>query len=238
MEAAGVPSGKELKLLEKYSRLLSPDVFGELPSVPYHPDYMATRNNLKHAVLLLQQAGYDFKDGRMTHIATNKPLEIEVLSNTANGSAFTRVMLPFIKNLSKIGIKMSFRNAEVNIFKNRLDNFDFEMAIVSFPVSRMPGNELKEMWSSLSADNKGSMNLAGIKNPVIDKLIDGIISSQNKKDYLAYVKAFDRVMLHEYYLIPQWYAPYQRVAYHDKFEHPNTDLKVGLQIMTWWIKEK
>lgn len=237
MEASGIPQGKELNLLQKYADKLSPEVFAELPSIPYHPNHMATRSNLKNAVALLKEAGYDFKDGKMINLSTGKPLEIEVLSNTANGAAFTRVMLPFIKNLAKIGIKMTFRNVEVNIFKNRLDNFDFDMAIVSYPMSRMPGNELKEMWSSVSADNKGSMNLAGIKNPVVDALIDKIVNAQNKEDYLASIKAFDRVMRHEYYLIPQWYAPFQRVAYRNKFARPNTDLKVGLQLMTWWLKE-
>ena len=146
------------------------------------------------------------------------------------------ILLPFIKNLEKIGVKMTFRNVELNIFKNRMDNFDFDMAILSFPMSQMPGNEQKEMWGSTAAGNKGSMNLAGTKNPTADKLIDGFIQAQNKPDYLAYLRAFDRVMRHEYYLIPQWYAPYQRVAYRDKFEHPKTGLKVGLQPMTWWIK--
>jgi len=238
MEAKDIPQGKELKLLQKYSAQLSPEVFSELPPIPYHPNHIATRANLKQAVALLKDAGYDFNNGKMINISTGKPLEIEVLSNTANGAAFTRVMLPFIKNLAKIGIKMTFRNVEVNIFKNRLDNFDFDMAIVSYPMSRMPGNELKEMWSSVSADNKGSMNLAGIKNPVVDGLIDNIINAQNKQDYLVAIKAFDRVMQHEYYLIPQWYAPFQRVAYRNKFAHPTTDLNVGLQLMTWWLKEK
>ena len=238
MEASGVPQGKELKLLQKYADKLSPEVFAELPSIPFHPNHIATRTNLKQSVALLKEAGYDFKAGKMINLSTGKPLEIEVLSNTANGAAFTRVMLPFIKNLAKIGIKMTFRNVEVNIFKNRLDNFDFDMVIVSYPMSRMPGNELKEMWSSVSADNKGSMNLAGIKNMVVDALIDNIINAQNKEDYLASIKAFDRVMRHEYYLIPQWYAPFQRVAYRNKFARPTTDLKVGLQLMTWWLNEE
>ena len=238
MAAKGIPTGKELKILQKYSTQIAPEVFSGVPEIPNHTNYMSTRAYLKQAVSLLQQAGYDFKDGKMTNMATGEPLEIEVLSNTANGSAFTRVMLPFIKNLAKIGIKMTFRNIEVNIFKNRLDNFDFDMAIVSFPMSRMPGNELKEMWGSSAADNQGSMNLAGIKNPLVDTIIDKIINAQNKTDYIAYLKVFDRIMLNEYYLIPQWYAPYQRVAYRNKLAHPNTDLKVGLQLMTWWAKEK
>ena len=236
MAATGKPQEKELSILKQFAKDLPPEVFGELPPPPYHADYRKTREYLKQAVALLKEAGYDFVDGKMVNLETKQPLEIEVLSNTANGASFTRVMLPFISNLSKIGIKMSFRNIEVNIFKNRLDNFDFDMAILSYPMSQMPGNEQKEMWGSQAADNKGSMNWAGVKNPIAEELINGFIKAQNKDDYLAYIKAFDRVMRHEYYLIPQWYAPYQRVAYRDKFEHPKTDLKVGLQTMTWWMK--
>ena len=238
MEAGSKPQGKELKILQKYSANLFPEIFEDIPSLPNHYNHQATRNYLKQAVLLLQEAGYDFKDGKMTNLTTGEPLTVEVLSNTANGSAFTRVMLPFIKNLEKIGIKMTFRNIEVNVFKNRLDNFDFEVAILSFPMSRMPGNELKEMWSIVSADVKGSMNLIGLKNKTIDKLIDGIINSQTKSDYISHIKAFDRIMRHGYYLIPHWYAPYQRVAYRNKFERPQTKLKVGFQPLTWWIKEE
>ena len=186
----------------------------------------------------IKKAGYDFVDGKMTNLATGKPLEFEILSNTANGNTFTRVMLPFIKNLEKIGIKATFRNLEVNVFKNRLDNFDFDMAIVSFPMSQMPGNEQKEMWGSQSADVKGSFNLIGIKNKAVDGLLNEIVRAQNKNDYIAALKALDRVLRHEYYMIPQWYAPYKRVAYRNRFEHPQTSEKVGFQIHTWWLKTK
>ena len=236
MAAQGLPQGKELDLLKPFKNQLDSEVFGPLPQNPSFKTIEDNRKNLREAVRLLKLGGYDFVDGKMTNLENGQPLEFEILSNNANGSSFTRVMLPFLKNLEKIGIKATFRNLEVNIFKNRLDNFDFDMAIVSFPMSQMPGNEQKEMWGSQAADNKGSMNWAGVKNPIAEELINGFIKAQNKDDYLAYIKAFDRVMRHEYYLIPQWYAPYQRVAYRDKFEHPKTDLKVGLQTMTWWMK--
>lgn len=236
MEALGKPQGKELEILNKYKEQLPTSVFDTVQDQPKFENYMDTRNNLRQAVKLLKEAGYDFVDGKMTHLKTGKPLEFEVLSNTANGSTFTRVMLPFIKNLEKIGIKARFRNLEVNIFKNRLDNFDFDMAIISFPISQMPGNEQKEMWGSQSADVKGSMNMIGIKNPVIDELSTKIVQAYTKEDYTASVQALDRVLLDGYYMIPQWYSPYQRVAYWDKFDHPTTDLKVGFQPHTWWIK--
>lgn len=236
MEATGKPQGRELQILKKFASQLDKEVFAEVPVSPKHKDYLQSRQNLRQAVALLKQAGYDFVDGKMTNLKTGQPLEFEVLSSTANGSSFTRVMLPFIKNLEKIGIKAVFRTLETNIMKNRMDNFDFDMLIASYAISSMPGNEQKEMWGSQSADIKGSYNLIGIKNPVVDKLIDGLIKAVSKEDYISHVKALDRVLRHEYYMIPQWYTPYQRVAYWDKFEHPKTDLLIGLQYMTWWMK--
>ncbi len=238
MEAVGLPAGRELEILNRYKKQLTEDVFARPFKNPRHRDFKDTRQNLRRAVQLLQSAGYDFADGRMTNVKTGEPLEFEVLSNSANGSSFTRVMLPFIENLRKIGIKAEFRNLETNIFKNRLDNFDFDMAIISYGISSMPGTEQQEMWGSASADAKGSYNIIGIKNPVVDALIEGLIRAENKNDYQAYVKALDRVLLHGHYLIFQWFSPVQRVAYRNKFAHPSSGEKVGFQPHTWWIKQE
>lgn len=235
MEATGLPQGRELEILNKYRSQLDPAVFTQKPENPSHPDYKATREHLREAVRLLKDAGYDFKDGKMTNLKTGEPLEIEVLSNSANGNTFTRVMLPFINNLAKIGIKMTFRNIEINVFKNRLDNFDFDMAIISYGVSQMPGNEQMEMWGSAAADIKGSYNMIGIKNPVVDDLIKGVISARKKEDYEAYVRALDRVLLNETYMIPQWYSAYNRIAYNSRLERPQTAVKAGFNPHTWWI---
>lgn len=237
MEANGLPEGRELNILNKYRAQLDNDIFTIPPQQIHHPSASATRNNLRQAVTLLQSAGYDFVDGKMTNLQTGEPLELEVLGNSANGASFTRVMLPFIANLKKIGIKLKFRNIEPSVFKNRLDTFDFDMAIAGFSVSRMPGNEQLEMWGSQSADIQGSYNILGVKNPVVDELIKGLIKAQNKEDYEAHIKALDRVLLHECYLIPHWYSPTQRVAYWDKFSQPNTDIKTGFLPHTWWMKD-
>ncbi|MBR1601211.1 MAG: ABC transporter substrate-binding protein [Alphaproteobacteria bacterium] len=237
MEATGLQEGKEKDILLKYADKLSPEVFTKPYELTINSDIYDSRQNLKKAVALLNEAGYDFVDGKMTNLKTGEPLEIEILSNSANGATFTKVMLPFINNLRKIGVKAVFRNLEVNIFKNRLDNFDFDMAIVSYRVSQLPGNEQRDYWGSASADIKGSNNIIGIKNDVVDDLIKGLVSAQEKDDYVAYVKALDRVLLSENYMIFQWYSPYSRVAYWNKFGQPETDIKTGFQPFTWWIKE-
>lgn len=236
MEAVGLPEGKEKEILQRYKDKLNPEIF----SVPYSPtfniDMNNSRENLKKAVSLLKEAGYDFVDGKMTNLSTKEPLEFEILSSSANGSTFTKVMLPFIENLRKIGIKAVFRNLEINIFKNRLDNFDFDVAIISYPVSQLPGNEQREYWGSESADIKGSNNIIGIKNPVVDDLIKGLVAVQKKEDYVAYVKALDRVLLSENYMIFQWYSPYSRIAYRNKFGKPAAKYKIGFQPYLWWVK--
>lgn len=238
MEATGLPQGRELSILRCYRNELDDSVFTAAPSLPSHRTPQETRQNLRRAVKLLQEAGYDFVDGRMINIENGEPLEIEVLSNSSNGSSFTRVMLPFIDNLKKIGVKMTFRNLDTNIFKNRLDDFDFEMAILSLRISRMPGNEQREMWGSAAADIHGSYNIMGIKNPTADKLISRLIAAQDKDEYQESIRALDRVLLNEHYMIPQWYSPFQRVAYRsDKLEHPHTDLKTGFDIFTWWATQ-
>ena len=237
LSATGLPSGLEKEILTKYKKDLPSKIFTEPYQLPDNLTDEKQRGNLKKAVKLLNDAGYDFVDGKMTNLKTREPLEIEVLSNAANGSSFTRVMLPFINNLRKIGVNMTFRNLEVNIFKNRLDNFEYEMAILSIRLSSLPGNEQREIWGSQSADIQGSYNIIGIKNKVVDNIISGLITAQDNDSYKAHIRALDRVIMNEHYFIPQWYSPFDRIAYHKKLKHHKTDIKTGVDIYTWWIEE-
>lgn len=237
-EAKGLPGDDEKEVLMRYQKDLGDEIFNFEFRLPDNSTPQKLRENLKEAVKLFGQAGYQIRDGKMRDVATGEPFEFEILTNSANGNTFMRVMLPFIDNLKKIGIKATFRTLEVNVFKNRMDNFDYDMAIMSYAVSAMPGNELKEMYGSNAADVKGSYNVMGIKNKVVDALIDEIIKADTKKEYTALIKALDRVLLSEYYLIFQWYSPYNRVGYQNKFEMPQTNQKIGFQPLTWWAKEE
>ena len=237
-EAKGLPGDDEKEVLMRYQKDLGDEIFDFEFQLPDNSTPQKLRENLKEAVKLFGQAGYQIKDGKMRNVATGEPFEFEILTNSANGNTFMRVMLPFIDNLKKIGIKATFRTLEVNVFKNRMDNFDYDMAIMSYAVSAMPGNELKEMYGSNAADVKGSYNVTGIKNKVVDALIDEIIKADTKKEYTALIKALDRVLLSEYYLIFQWYSPYNRVGYQNKFSMPQTNQKIGFQPLTWWAKEE
>lgn len=238
MEATGLPEGRELEILEGYRGRIDDDVFTKPFSLPDHSDDEKVRANLRRAVALLKEAGYDFVDGKMTNLTTGEPLKFEVISNSANGSSFTRVMMPFIANLKKIGIDATFRTLEVNIFKNRIDNFDFDVSIMSYRMSQMPGNELKEMFGSKAADVKGSFNIMGIKDPVVDDLIEKIIQADEKSEFEALVRALDRVLLAGHYLSFQWYSQYNRIGRRNKFGIPQTNEKTGYMPFTWWILEE
>lgn len=237
LAATTPPSAKEKNILQKIVKDIPPEAMEKPFELPDNSSNEKLRKNLKEAVRLLQDAGYDFRNGKMTNLNTGEALEIEVLSNAANGSTFTRVMLPFINNLAKIGIKMTFRNLEVNVFKNRLDKFEFEMAILSYQLSNMPGSEQREIWGSQAADIFGSYNMLGVKNKSIDWLIEQMINSDNMADYQAYTKVLDRVIMWENYFIPHWYSPNERIAYNKRLKRPQSKVKAGIDLYTWWIEE-
>lgn len=236
-EAKGLPVGLEKKVLQNLNKALPEGIFTTKVEDIFRDDKISDRENLKLAVKLLNDAGYDFVNETMTNTKTGEPLEFEIAINSANGHVFTRVLLPFIENLRKIGIKAKTRTFEVNTFKNKLDKFDFDVISGGYRGTNMPGTEQKDLWGSLSADVKGSNNIIGVKNPAIDELIKKIIETEDDELYAAYVKALDRVLLFNHYVVFNWYTDVDRIAYWDKFSYPKNDLGIGVDVNTWWEKE-
>ena len=216
---------------------LPPEIFTTPVENIFRNDSLSDRENLKLAVKLLNEAGYDFINEKMCNLKTGEPLEFEIIINSANGNSFTRVLLPFIENLRKIGIKATTRVLEINTYKNKLDNFDFDIIVGGVSGIYMPGTEQKDLWGSLSADTKGSSNIIGIKNPTIDYLINKLIETDDTELYTAYVKALDRVLLFNHYVIFNWYSNADRIAYWDKFAFPENNQNLGVDTNTWWIKD-
>lgn len=236
-EAKGIPVGLEKKILESFKEELPEEIFTTDIKDIFRDDKVSDRDNLKLAVKLLNEAGYDFVNETMTNTQTGEPLEFEIAMNSANGNTFTRVLLPFIENLRKIGIRAKIRTLEVNTFKNKLDKFDFDVISGAYRGTNMPGTEQKDLWGSLSANTEGSNNIIGVENPVIDKIIQKIIETEDDNLYEAYVKALDRVLIFNHYVIFNWYTDTDRIAYWDKFLYPENDLGIGVDINTWWMKE-
>ena len=147
-------------------------------------------------------------------------------------------MLPFAKNLERMGITAHVRTVDTAQYEKRMETFDFDMAVVVFGQSLSPGNEQREYWGSQAADEDGSRNLLGIKNPVIDELIEALIRSPDRASLIAHTHALDRVLQYGHYVIPNFHNTAFWVAYWDKFRRPEVSPKYGLGIDSWWVDPK
>ena len=235
LAARGVPQGLELEYLEQFRDVVPQEVFDTPLSPPVAEGKDGQRKNLRRAQALLRDAGYTVKDGVLV-ARDGTPFQFEI--TLANGS-FERVMAGFVDNLSKLGMKVSYRTIDPTIYTERLNRFDFDMIVMTYGQSQSPGNEQRNFWHSEAADQPGSNNYAGIRSPAVDGLIDRIIYAATEEQLVAACRALDRVLWYGYYLVPNWYVNGHRITYRDIFGQPEIipefyspmDL-----IMTWWRK--
>jgi len=232
--SSGVPQGKELALLNGFKDQLPPELFTEEFKNPVTDGQGDARDNLRTAMQILDNAGWTVgADG--IRAKDGVKLQFEIIENQPE---FERWVLPFIRNLRRIGIIANFRVVDTAQMVQRLNDFDFDMTVSGFGQSNSPGNEQREFWGSDKANAPGSRNIIGIKNPVVDVLVDKIATANTKEDLLASVRALDRVLLWNYYVIPQWYTGVWKVAYWDKFGRPEKQAPYAIGISdTWWIKK-
>jgi microcin C transport system substrate-binding protein len=231
LAAEGLPSEAELALLEPFRAELPEEVFTEVYHAPSTEDEGGIRQNLRTALRLLGEAGWSVEGGKLVN-DKGQPFRFEIL---LNGPAFERHTLPFIKNLERLGIEASVRAIDPAQYQNRLNEFDFDMVVGTFGQSLSPGNEQREYWGSEAADIPGSRNIIGIKDPVVDHLIDKIIEAPTRADLVTATRALDRVLLWGHYVIPHWHSRTFRVAYWNKFDRPETTPPYGLPLFSWWV---
>ncbi len=227
-------SNAEKEIFNGLGAQLSDDFFQTPLARSYPRNEQEFRVRLIKADKQLTKAGWVISNGRRVHKLTRQPLDFEILIVMP---AFERVLLPFKQNLKQLGINMDIRLVDPSQFADRLRQFDYDMTIHTYVVSLTPGNELRDYWHSSSATVKGSQNLSGIKNPVVDKLIANIIQSKDRAEMIQNIHALDRVLMWEYYLIPQWYIGSYRVAYWDKFSMPSVQPPYDIGIDAWWSKQ-
>lgn len=235
LAATGTPSAEELKRLEPFKDQLPAEVFTTEYNPPKTDGSGNIRANLKRASDILDAAGYKLgKDGIRVHEKNGTRLEFEFVD--AN-PAFERWVLPFVQNLKKIGVAATFRVIDDAQYQNRMQNFDFDMTIGVIPQSNSPGNEQREFWSSDKADINGSRNYIGVKNPVVDTLVDQIISADTREELVTACRALDRVLQWNFYTIPNWYYNKWRIAWWAKLDHPENLSGLTPAILdTWWTK--
>ncbi len=231
LSAAKIPTGLELKFLEKYRNKLPLEIYNQEYNPPRVDKNNSLRSNLLKAVSILTDAGWvQAPSGNFEK--NGKPFEFEILLRSPS---FERIVAPFIKNLRKIGIKAQMRTVDSSQWINRIQAFDFDMIVFSWGQSLSPGNEQRNYWGSLAADQQGSRNFAGVKDPVIDELIEDLVLAETRDELVAYTKAIDRVLQWGHYVIPNWYSPDTRVAFWNKFAYPSKIPLLGISISTWWF---
>ncbi len=232
LASRGVPSPAELQILEPFRGQEPEAVFTTEYAPPKTDGSGEIRNNLIRALKLLADAGWALKDMRLVDTRSGEPMQFEIL---LADPSFERVTLPFTKNLERLGITARVRTVDTAQYQNRVDNFDFDMTVGSWPESLSPGNEQIDYWTSQRADVPGSRNLAGIKDAAVDKLVDLVIAAGDRQSLVDRTRALDRVLLWGQYVIPQWQITAFRVAYWDKFARPASAPKYALGFDTWWI---
>jgi microcin C transport system substrate-binding protein len=147
-------------------------------------------------------------------------------------------VLPYVEQLGRLGIKASVRTVDTSQYQRRVDNFDFDIVVQSFPQSLSPGNEQRDYWGSDAARKDGSRNVIGIQNPAVDKLVDRIILAKDRADLVAATRALDRVLLWNHYVVPQWYTPVERIAMWDLYRKPDRLPSLSSSFLrVWWWDE-
>jgi microcin C transport system substrate-binding protein len=232
LAASGLPGTDELKLLEPWRAKLPAQVFTSEYQPPQSDGSGVIRDQRRRAFELLQAAGWHLDKDRMLD-AAGKPVTIEFLLAQTE---FERVLLPYKRNLASLGIDLQIRRADVSQYINRLRSRDFDLVVGSFSQSSSPGNEQREYWHSSSADNPGSRNLIGLKDPVIDSLVEGLIKADSRQSLIAHTRALDRVLQWGFYVIPNWHIKTWRVASWDRFERPRVAPLYDIGLYTWWAK--
>lgn len=234
LASSGLPSGEELKILERYRGRVPDEVFTTVYAPPTTDGSGNVRGNLLKGRAILQEAGWVVRDKRLVKADGGEPFRFEIL---LDDPLFERIVQPFIQNLKRLGIEAWIRTVDSSQYQNRTQDFDFDMTIVVFPQSLSPGNEQANYWSSAAADERGSSNFIGVKDPVVDELANLVISAPDRESLIQRTHALDRVLLWGFYVIPQWHLRAYRVAYWNKFSRPAVSPKYDLGLDTWWIDE-
>jgi microcin C transport system substrate-binding protein len=234
LASSGLPSGKELEILETVRDKVPSELFSKAYSNPVAGNQQANRDNLREALTLLREAGYEIRDTKLINTKTNERMAVELL---VNQPPFERVALFYKPALERLGILTSVRTVDSSQYENRLRQWDYDMIIASWGESLSPGNEQRSFWGSQAADQPGSRNLIGIKNPAVDTLIERVIFTKDRDDLVAATKALDRVLLWNYYVVPNWSYPFVRSARWDRFSHPETMPKYAEPAFPtiWWF---
>ena len=238
LASSGLPQGEELAILETVRDKVPPEVFTTAYSNPVAGSPDKVRANLRDAIRLLKEAGYEIRNQKLVNAKTGEPFTVEFL---ASDPASERFILFYKPSLERIGVSVTVRTVDDAQYENRLRQWDYDIITGVWGQSLSPGNEQRGFWSSQAADMPGSRNLVGIKNPAVDALVERVIFSKTREELVAATKALDRVLLWNHYVVPQWTYGKVRSARWDRFGRPEVLPKYGFgafPTIWWWDQEK
>ncbi|AWK86406.1 extracellular solute-binding protein [Azospirillum thermophilum] len=236
--ARGLPTPAELALLDPYRGRLPERVFTEAFEPPKTDGSGNNRTQLREAMRLFKEAGWETRNGKLTNSRTGEVMSIEFLDGSG---ALGRVVQPYVEALRRVGIDASFRIVDTAQYQARTDEFDFDVVIANFNFFTPPGTELRSYFGSAAADTKGSANYAGIREPAADALIETALAARDLDSVQAATRALDRVLLWGFYMIPQWYNPDNWIAYKTTLAFPEKAPKYDLDFrntgfpVNWWV---
>ena len=231
--ANGSPTDEEIAVLEPYREKLPAELFTEAYISPVTDGSGRNRKELRQALALFKEAGWNLSQGKL--MKDGKQMKIEILLVSPD---MQRVNAIFVQNMKKAGIDATFRLVDSAQYQVRVDDFDFDIISVSLNFFPPPGPELRSYYGSAAADERGSANMGGIKNAVVDELIEKVINASSLEELKVTTRAMDRVLLWNDYVIPQFYNSIYRLAYWNRFGQPQTKPKYGTGFLnTWWIDD-
>ena len=240
LQAKGTPSPGELALLDPWRAKLDPAVFGLPPKQPDTDPPGSLRANLLQARALLQQAGWTYRDGALRN-AKGEPFQFEILDDSGSSAQFEPIVATLIRNLQKLGITATFRASDFAVYQKRLDAFDFDATTIRMADVQVPGSEQIDRFGSKAADTPGSDNVIGVKSPAVDAILGALVHAQTREQLIDATHALDRVLMHGYYVIPQWYSASHRVAFKRGLAWPKTlPLYYGAEgwiTSMWWYAQ-
>ena len=225
---------EEREILERFRGRLPDEVFTAVYEPPATDGSGARglRQNLRTAAKLLDEAGWAVQNGKRVSPQTGEPFRFEILLSSP---AFERVALPFARNLERLGIEAEVRLVDSSQYQRRVEEFDYDMINGIWGQSESPGNEQLEYWSSDAAGRSGSRNFIGIEDPVIDELIELVVTAPNRDSLIQRTRALDRALVWGKYVIPHWHITTDRLIYWDRYGIPEVVPRSGVQLDTWWI---
>ena len=234
LASSGLPEGREKEILEGLKDKVPAEVFTTPYTNPVNGDPQKVRENLRKALTLFKEAGYELKGNKLVETKTGKPFGFEIL---LSNPSFERTVTPFVNSVKKIGIDARIRTVDASQYTNRVRSFDYDMIYGIWAQSLVPGNEQSDYWGSSSVGQEGSKNYAGIADPAIDELIKKIVFAPNRDELVATTRALDRVLLAHHYVIPLFYSKTINIAYWKQLARPQELPYYGLGFPdVWWSK--